>query len=247
MHRTQLLLPCSLILSLIAPALAHEHHNELTEEQTSAPVDAILWIHIFVQAGVWGILFPTGMVLGMSKSRWHVPLQVSLVFIVHSTLVDPTQKLCFQSVGIALTLGGYILGHAHGGRAFLAGIHGIAANIILIPIFLQLALGVYLKLHIHEETLRPWAVRLHGVVGKSYPILGWAQMLFGAVAFRGYCRGGHLGQCLAHYIMVRPSSILLIKLLSSPCTNTLGKCLHCVRNHLSNSAPGWRAMDPAEW
>ena len=26
-------------------------------------------------------------------------------------------------------------------------------------------------------------------------------MLFGAIAFRGYCRGGSLGQCLAHYIM----------------------------------------------
>lgn len=26
-------------------------------------------------------------------------------------------------------------------------------------------------------------------------------MLFGAIAFRGYCRGGNLGQCLAHYIM----------------------------------------------
>ena len=75
------------------------------------------------------------------------------------------------------------------------------ANVLLVPIFLQLVLGIYLKLHIHEETLRPWAVRLHGVVGKAYPIFGWTQMLFGAIAFRGYCRGDDLGQCLAHYIM----------------------------------------------
>ena len=79
------------------------------------------------------------------------------------------------------------------------------ANILLMPIAAQLALGVYLKLHIHERTLRPWAVRAHGVVGKSYPVLGWVQMLFGAIAFRGYCRDGALGQCLAHYIMVRKS------------------------------------------
>ena len=65
----------------------------------------------------------------------------------------------------------------------------------------QLSLGIYLKLHIHERTLRPWAVRAHGVLGKAYPIIGWVQMLFGAIAFRGYCRGGNLGQCLAHYIM----------------------------------------------
>ena len=77
------------------------------------------------------------------------------------------------------------------------------ANVVLVPIFLQLALGIYLKLHINEGTIRPWAVRLHGVVGKSYPIFGWVQMLFGAVVFGGYCRGDNLGQCLAHYIMVR--------------------------------------------
>jgi hypothetical protein len=62
-------------------------------------------------------------------------------------------------------------------------------------------------MHIHEQTLRPWAVRAHGIVGKSYPILAWTQMLFGAITFRGYCRDGHLGQCLAHYIMVRGTQL----------------------------------------
>ena len=111
--------------------------------------------------------------------------------------------MTLQSVGFALTLGGYILGHSHGGRAFLAGAHGTMANLLLVPIFLQLSLGIYLKMHIHEETIRPWAVRFHGYLGKAWPILGWVQMLFGAIAFRGYCRDGNLGQCLAHYIMVR--------------------------------------------
>ncbi|KAA1470261.1 hypothetical protein DENSPDRAFT_774306 [Dentipellis sp. KUC8613] len=148
----------------------------------NAPVDAVLWIHMFLQAAVWGILFPIGMVLGITRSRWHVPLQAS-------------------SAGFVLTLGGYILGHAHKGRQFLPSAHGKFANIIFIPIILQLALGVYLKLHIHERTLRPWAVRAHGVVGKAYSVIGWVQMVFGAIAFRGYCRGDDLGQCLAHYIM----------------------------------------------
>ncbi|GBE86676.1 hypothetical protein BKA93DRAFT_769428 [Sparassis latifolia] len=168
------------LLVLVGPAVAHEHHGELSEEQAHAPVDAILWIHIFLQAAIWGVLFPVGMVLGMTRSRWHVPL---------------------QSAGFALTAAGYVLGHSHGGRAFLAGAHGIMANILFVPIVLQLFLGIYLKLHIHEETIRPWAVRLHGIVGKSYPVLGWTQMLFGAIAFRGYCRGDNLGQCLAHYLM----------------------------------------------
>jgi len=168
------------LLALAIPVLAHKHHDELTEEEANAPVDAILWIHMFTQAIVWGILFPVGMVLGITRSRWHVPL---------------------QSVGFALTISGIFLGHAHNGRQFLSSVHGTFASVLFVPIATQLALGVYLKLHIHEESIRPWAVKLHGIVGKSYPILGWTQMLFGAIAFRGYCRGDNLGQCLAHYIM----------------------------------------------
>ncbi|KIL69169.1 hypothetical protein M378DRAFT_190396 [Amanita muscaria Koide BX008] len=159
---------------------AHEHHEDLSAEALSAPVDSILWIHIFLQAAVWGVLFPIGMVLGLSRSRYHVPL---------------------QSTGFALTFAGYFLGHGHKGRQFPPSAHGHFSNFLLLPILLQLSLGVYLKLHIHEKTLRPYAVMAHGIVGKSYPILGWVQMVFGALAFGGFCRGGHLGQCLAHFIM----------------------------------------------
>ncbi|GLB41596.1 putative protein of unknown function (Ytp1) [Lyophyllum shimeji] len=167
-------------VALLQTASAHPHHDELTEEQRNAPVDSILWIHILLQAAVWGILFPIGMVLGITRSRWHVPL---------------------QSVGFLLTAGGYILGHSHKGRMFLPSVHGSFASILFVPIAAQLSLGVYLKLHIHEKTIRPWAVVAHGILGKAYPVLGWTQMLFGALTYRGYCRGDHLGQCLAHYIM----------------------------------------------
>ncbi|KAF8914467.1 hypothetical protein CPB85DRAFT_1298019 [Mucidula mucida] len=170
----------ALPLLVATTAAAHKHHDELTDEQANAPVDAILWIHMALQVFVWGILFPIGMVLGISRSRWHVPL---------------------QTTGFVLTLGGYFLGHKHHGRQFLKTVHGTYANILIVPILAQLCLGIYLKLHIHEKSLRPWMVRLHGVIGKSYPVLGWVQFLFGAATFRGYCRGGHLGQCLAHYIM----------------------------------------------
>ena len=58
------------------PALAHEHDDDVSGEDANAPVDGILWIHMFLQAAVWGFLFPIGMVLGLSRSKWHVPLQV---------------------------------------------------------------------------------------------------------------------------------------------------------------------------
>ena len=77
---------------------------------------------------------------------------------------------------------------------FLPSVHGSFAKMLFIPIAAQLAIGIYLKLHIHEKSIRPYFVMAHGVIGKAYPILGWTQMIFGVAAFRGYCRGGHLGE-----------------------------------------------------
>ncbi|KAF9466205.1 hypothetical protein BDZ94DRAFT_252633 [Collybia nuda] len=182
--------------TLLQVAVAHPHHDKLTEEQANAPTDAILWIHILLQGAVWGVLFPVGMVLGITRSRWHVPL---------------------QSTGLALSIAGYFLGHAHKGRMFLPSVHGSFGSFLFLPIVGQILLGIYLKLHIHEKTLRPWAVVAHGVLGKAYPVLGWTQMLFGVLTYRGYCRGGGLGQCLAHYIMgsgfIAYASIMAIILL----------------------------------
>ena len=71
----------------IVPVLAHEHHGaELTDEQLHAPVDTILWIHIALQAIVWGVIFPIGMVLGLTRSRWHVPVQVCDIFSISRDL-----------------------------------------------------------------------------------------------------------------------------------------------------------------
>lgn len=47
---------------------AHEHQMNKIEEGHAVsedPIDSILWIHILVQSLAWGIIFPTGMVLGV--------------------------------------------------------------------------------------------------------------------------------------------------------------------------------------
>lgn len=108
------------------------------------------------------------------------------------------QLMAKQSTGFALTFAGYILGHSHGGRAFPPSAHGHFSNFLLVPVLLQLSLGIYLKLHIHEKTWRPYAVLAHGTLGKTYPIFGWVQMLFGAIVMGGFCRGGHLGWLRHH-------------------------------------------------
>ncbi|KAH9479323.1 Protein YTP1 [Psilocybe cubensis] len=103
---------------LLAYVVAHEHHDELSEEEANAPVDNILWIHMFLQAFVWGIMFPIGMVLGITRSRWHVPL---------------------QSAGYVLTAGGYLLGHSHKGQClahYIMGSGFIAYAVIMTIIML---------------------------------------------------------------------------------------------------------------
>ncbi|KAI1491392.1 hypothetical protein F5X96DRAFT_631401 [Biscogniauxia mediterranea] len=177
----------SLAFAAFPMASAHDHsstHIEEGETISADPIDTILWIHIFVQIAAWGIVFPLGMVLGIVKSRWHVPL---------------------QSIGTILAIVGYALGHMHGGREFLhSNVHSKFASPLSLLLFLQILMGIYLKLHIergvHLKIRR--VVKLgHGIVGKAMPVLSWTQMLFGGITALGFCQGEHVGQCLAHFIM----------------------------------------------
>ena len=232
-------------LYLVAYVLAHPHHNELTEEEANNPVDSILWIHIFLQAMVWGVMFPLGMVLGITRSRWHVPLQVSSSCT--GWVVAWHQNFIYfpQATGYVLTVGGYILGHSHKGRGFLPSAHEKFANVLSIPIISQLVLGIYLKLHIHEKSVRPYFVVAHGIIGKIYPILAWTQMLFGIIAFRGYCRGGALGKSAADAnLKIR---LYPLKFRSMPCTLHHGKRFCCIRNHHDDHFAGGRTMDAQKW
>jgi hypothetical protein len=62
-------LPAALLLTTLASsALAHEHHTDEIPEGSgisAEPLDSILWTHIVVQTCAFGIVFPTGMVLGV--------------------------------------------------------------------------------------------------------------------------------------------------------------------------------------
>ncbi|EOD47697.1 putative integral membrane protein [Neofusicoccum parvum UCRNP2] len=174
------------LLCLAATTEAHEHHmDDIPEGQYTSPdpIDAILWIHILLQSLAWGVLFPTGMVLGIIRSRWHVPIQVAAT---------------------VMAILGYMLGHKHKGRQFAESVHGSFAPWLMWLVFLQVIFGVYLKLHLEKGfhgRIRRYFVIGHGVVGKLVPVAAWVQMLFGGITALGFCREDHLGQCLAHFIM----------------------------------------------
>ncbi|KAI1114291.1 hypothetical protein F5Y14DRAFT_189441 [Nemania sp. NC0429] len=176
-----------LLLAALPPAFAHDHDSGKIEDGktiSDAPIDTILWIHIFIQMAAWGVIFPLGMVLGMVKSRWHVPLQV---------------------VGTALAIVGYFIGHRHKGREFRHdNVHSKFALPISLMLGAQVVLGIYLKLHLEKGIhgkIRRVAKLGHGILGKALPIFAWAQMLFGGITALGFCQGEHVAQCLAHFIM----------------------------------------------
>ncbi|KAI1814966.1 hypothetical protein GGS20DRAFT_374460 [Poronia punctata] len=176
-----------LVSAALPVAVGHDHDStHIKEGQTISdePIDSILWIHIFIQMAAWGVIFPLGMVLGMAKSRWHVPLQV---------------------FGTALAILGYMLGHRHKGREFRHNnAHSKFASPISLMLAIQIIFGIYLKLHLERGIhgkIRPVIKFGHGIVGKALPVLSWTQMIFGGITALGFCQGEHVGQCLAHFIM----------------------------------------------
>lgn len=185
-------------LSLSPLVSAHGGHADKIPENAAVspdPIDARLWLHILLMILVFGILYPLGMVLGLVRSKWHVPTQLAAT---------------------AVFVPAYFLGHMHKGRQFRKPhIHAYFANVVVLMVIVQVGLGAGLRLHL--ETKRGWlgrvfggkgglwgrkvVVAVHGLIGKAFPIVTWVQMLFGGIVAMGYCRGDHLGQCLAHFIM----------------------------------------------
>ncbi|ETI23818.1 hypothetical protein G647_05624 [Cladophialophora carrionii CBS 160.54] len=197
-RKATLLLYTGPLLLLSTPASAHGGHTDKIPEGEAVspdPLDSRLWMHILLMILAFGMIFPYGMVLGIIKSRWHVPLQI---------------------VGTVVATVAYFLGHMHKGRQFRhPNIHASFANSLVLMLIVQVGLGVGLKLHLEEK--KGWIGRVfggkagrggrrgvvivHGWLGKTMPIVAWTQMLFGGIVAMGYCRGDHLGQCLAHFIM----------------------------------------------
>jgi len=158
-----------ILLSLgtgLIPVTAHEHGAEGVPEGKAVspdPLDSILWIHIFTMITAFGVIIPFGMVLGIIRSRWHVPVQV---------------------LGTVLAVLGWLLGHAHKGRQFAPNIHAAFASSLMSMLALQVGLGIYLRLHLEKgwHGVARWhLVRLHGIVGKVMPVVSWTQMLFGGI------------------------------------------------------------------
>lgn len=141
----------------------HSHDAALIETPAnlSAPIDTLLRLHIISETLIWGIVFPIGMVLGLSRSRLHVPLQVTATII---------------------SIGGMQLARKHGGRQFSHAQHGNFAPWLFWIMLIQAGIGIYLKMHIMQQTNVRWAIlKIHGLLGRLFPVIGYTQMVLGVI------------------------------------------------------------------
>ncbi|KAJ2389671.1 hypothetical protein GGI05_003432 [Coemansia sp. RSA 2603] len=178
------------ILSLLLVAAAqssvvraHDHHGANMNFDAGEPIGGVLKMHIFLMSISFGVLFPIGLVLGLRKHRLHVPV---------------------QSAGGVLAIIGFVLGHAHGGRAFKENAHSKFSWFMLWLLAAQLGAGIYLKLHTEKrfnDVVRPYIRIAHKYMAITMIVTTYVQVLLGVVAWLGYCYDGYLGQCLAHLIM----------------------------------------------
>lgn len=186
MAKTTMISPLVFLTIFSRQAIAHGHDLSKIvagEVMDTVPMDLRLRLHIFLMIFSFGFIFPIGMVLGMVKSRWHVPTQV---------------------VGTVIAVPAYLLAHLHKGRAYAKNIHSTFGNYLMLLLTIQILFGIYLKFHITKGfhgKIRKVAVVGHGFVGKSMPVLAWTQLILGGITSMGFCREDHLGQCLAHFIM----------------------------------------------
>ncbi|KAL5606857.1 uncharacterized protein BROUX77_004050 [Berkeleyomyces rouxiae] len=176
------------VFALLAGRASAFHDDSRIDQDatvSSDPLDAALWLHIFVMMLSVGILYPIGMVLGMTKSRWHIPVQI---------------------LATALAAFGYVLGYFHKGRMFRPNnAHAKFSGIMFIAIAAQCVTGFYLWLPFGGKSIggrigaliRP----VHSILGKVFPVMAWVQMVLGGITTLGFCQGDHTGQCAAHFIM----------------------------------------------
>ncbi|KAG2189166.1 hypothetical protein INT44_004308 [Umbelopsis vinacea] len=172
------------------PEEQHGHTHDLDPmiftdfAATDEPIGSIMTLHLASMILAFGIIYPIGMVLGLVKSRWHVPVQVlgSLVFV-----------------------GGFFLAHAHSGRNYEPhNAHRGFAWFVVWSLVAQVAMGFYLKLHLEKGIhgrIRSLFVTAHRWLGILVPVIGYTQIVLGVIAIVGFCYGEHTGQCLAHFIM----------------------------------------------
>ncbi|EGG02139.1 uncharacterized protein MELLADRAFT_38759 [Melampsora larici-populina 98AG31] len=142
-----------------------------------------LQFHVVFQSITWAFIFPLGVVLGLKKSRYHVPCQI---------------------LGTVLTIPGFLLpSYAHLGKPpHPSHAHSVFGYLLIWYLIFQVGFGIFLKLHLYQTSrIRYFIQRFHFYLGSCFPIISWTQLLLGGITGLRICFGTHTGQCVSHMLV----------------------------------------------
>lgn len=205
---------------------ANPNAHALDQDHISNP---LIIIHVTCMITAYGILMPLGIMLGIRRHKYHVPVN-ALMFL-------------FAMAGYFFGYGHHMFGigegvhdhdHEEGEGADMGNMpgmndiskrqagdtsaehygwnwkisaHGAMGNLLLFLLFVQVGMGVYRKLTKTKPRLRlAWLSgqlprKIHSYLGKAHLVLAYIQIVLGFIKLMNACPGQAFGQCASHIVM----------------------------------------------
>ncbi|KAF9921069.1 hypothetical protein FBU30_008946 [Linnemannia zychae] len=204
---------------------ANPHAHAIDGDHLSNP---FIIIHVACMISAYGILMPLGIMLGIRRHKYHIPVN-SLMFLIamagyifgyghhlfdtgeagHDHTDDHGDADMENMPGmndIAKRQAGDTSAE-HYGWSWDMSAHGAMANLLLLLLFVQVGMGVYRKLTKTKPRLRiAWLSgqlprKVHSYLGKSHLVLAYIQIVLGFIKLLNACPGQAFAQCASHIVM----------------------------------------------
>ncbi|ORX81629.1 hypothetical protein K493DRAFT_93758 [Basidiobolus meristosporus CBS 931.73] len=156
-----------------------------------------------------GFMFPTGVIMGLIRSRWHVPVQLAGAGIA--------------TFGLAL---GFMPGMGSPRTHSLSSLHTNIARVLILAFALHGFCGLYIEFYKTTPNFQQVVTNIHKWLGISTSILAYVQMALGSLIYRGVYAKEELEQGSAHFkasFLVTGAILLLIIRAGNAYMQSLGK------------------------
>lgn len=202
------------------------HAHALDQDHVSNP---LIIIHVTCMITAYGILMPLGIMLGIRRHKYHVPVN-TLMFLVamagyffgyghHMFGIGEGVHDHDNEEGAGADMGNMPgmnditkrqagdTSAEHYGWSWNISAHGAMGNLLLILLFVQVGMGVYRKLTKTNPRLRlAWLSgqlprKIHSYLGKAHLILAYIQIVLGFIKLLSACPGQAFAQCASHIVM----------------------------------------------
>lgn len=191
----------------------------------------LIIIHVTCMITAYGILMPLGIMLGIRRHKYHVPVNTVMFMIAMAGYFfgyghhmfgvgegahdhddddhdgDHTDMPPMPGMNDVAKRQAGDTSAEHYGWGWKISAHGAMANLLLILLFVQVGMGVYRKLTKAKPRLRlAWLSaqvprKIHSYLGKAHFVLAYIQIVLGFIQLLEACPGQAFGQCISHIVM----------------------------------------------